>query len=451
MEQISVSQLCFANAARDERVEEYRYGNRHERMVEYISNLKSSVVSLKEVRDCMDKNGVVREALWFISDICCNSRYKLAALEKVKLHPTNGVPVYNPMHLCQLYDASVLHKRQTHMFWYYEKVFGINEPPHFGTMVLACQYELVEHPGLFIIVESFHLPCNKEQKEDVCHWIVTEYPKERRRVFKSVENIIRIGDFNNFKDEDTSDIQLQDISKNMRLASGTMLDRDTKTPLYGTFYPFPHDACSVPIEKPDIKSIHNSVLDYAFYKSNGVLKPNKCTLFWSCDDLDRVRLSDHLPMEVSFNLDVDLYYKNRIKHQLRGDVLIQWTVLEDCPKYPNEMFPGLIFDEKLLTSTTVHKLGFVRSLQNSRMYDVTYSLSVGPLDPQVGLTDDFGDEKLPSISISKQKLIDLLVHYMRLINSDSNLKKTMCVNFSRKNDRFVGPEEEEDSLDTVAW
>lgn len=297
--EFKVEQLCCANAYRDEQFENFRYGKRHDQICDHIiksRNENIDVISIKESRQCKDKDGNIKQPLWFIADICEKSGYSLGGFDRVKNHQTEGMPSYTPFHLCQLYDDKKLIKIQSHAFWYYPELFGKFDPPHLGGMILAVLYEIINMPDNFILVESFHLPLQEQLKTQASEWIKNKYPIERNKVFGDIQNIVRSGDFNTFKDKETWKYQYECFSHDMIPATEKMFDENTGNQLYGTFYPFPHDFC-VPITLPNEEGTNHSVTDYMFCQGN--IKPIKCALTWNGLDL---RLSDHLPMKTTFEI-----------------------------------------------------------------------------------------------------------------------------------------------------
>jgi hypothetical protein len=208
---------------RDENNPDYRYGKRHERMIEYIASCPSDVISIKELRTCKTPDGdkdLTPNSI--LQDFAQNSRFRIAGIACTKLHPTDGIPTYNPFYIGQLYDEKKLVVVNSHVFRYYPEVFRdpINKP-HVGTAFLAVEYApLVPDNRLpdlknSFIVETCHFPLAEFQKDAVCKWFVENELPSLERVFGNLDRktIIRTGDFNTFRDKEESKLQTQPIGE----------------------------------------------------------------------------------------------------------------------------------------------------------------------------------------------------------------------------------------------
>jgi hypothetical protein len=90
---IKIVQLCTANASRDEKQPNYRYGMRHDTYVNFIQKLdkKESVdfISVKELRQCQNKDKTKSMSPHdIVKDYCAETSLTHTPLYPVKLHPT---------------------------------------------------------------------------------------------------------------------------------------------------------------------------------------------------------------------------------------------------------------------------------------------------------------------------------------------------------------------------
>lgn len=211
--EFTLLQLCLANAVRDERVEAYRYGNRHEAFLAMFeefcnSENKPGIISVKELRPCKSKDSTKLLTPYSIAaDYARAGEYDVSFVEATKLYKTKGMEFYNPFYLGQLYDSKRFVKVQSHGFRYGADIFGSDDaPPHMGVLLVACVYAPRNAEGVPIMerqfmVESCHMPLAEDHKVKIAKWLSESYPEQRRRIFGEIDMpIIRTGDFNTFKD-----------------------------------------------------------------------------------------------------------------------------------------------------------------------------------------------------------------------------------------------------------
>lgn len=304
MTTITLSQLCLANAAREEQYD-HRYGNRHELFLELLKQIESDIVCIKEVRMCKDKEGLVAHPSKYVRDFCTIKNYECARLEPVKCYSTDDVENFNPFHLCQLYDHKKLIKIKSHCFDYSAEVFkSKTAQPHFGTMVLVCEYALLNDISKTFIVELMHLPIRDDHKNVISQWLKDVYPELRNKIFGD-KDIIRVGDFNTFKDSKHHDYQYDNISCGFNAITNYVSHEDPSVNVYGSFFPFVTDVIpGVKIDSPLVNSNNISIVDHIFYKGNFVLV-NSCRCLsnfnGTINNFDGMMpISDHLPAVVTF-------------------------------------------------------------------------------------------------------------------------------------------------------
>lgn len=186
------------------------------------------------------------------------------------------------------------------MYRFYH-VFGDEAPqPAMGGAILVVQYAPKLSDGTAdlkntFLVESCHMPIVETHKLQACKWLKEEYPEERSRVFGSVTNIVRVGDFNTFMDKPESSeqielltAQLKHVNKSMTVAQEDL--KPTDTTIEHTFVPFPHDC------KPDVPK--QSFLDYVFV-SGGIEVVGEVL---ALQIPTTIPISDHLPLVVKLKL-----------------------------------------------------------------------------------------------------------------------------------------------------
>lgn len=107
-----------ANAYRDEQYEEFRYGVRHDQILTMLETIKADIIVFKEGRMCKNKEGVLTHPNAFLRDYKKATGFEVASFEPVKVHPTEGVEEFNPVHLGQLYNPKKFAFLGSHCFDY---------------------------------------------------------------------------------------------------------------------------------------------------------------------------------------------------------------------------------------------------------------------------------------------------------------------------------------------
>lgn len=320
--EMQVLQLCLANAMRDERVDAYRYGRRHARFLEMLRDMRRrarlpAVVCVKELRHCKDADGGALTPSRIAGDFAAAGSLEVAAVAPVKLVPTLGMPLYNPFYLGQLYDPAQLVHLNSFCVRYDALAFGEVPSPHVGTAVLLGHYARCNSDGTAdlahqFIVESCHMPLREDHKTAAARWFATALPSVRASLFGVGDDVpvIRIGDFNTFADKAECAGQLALLSEGFDHAGGDFVEWGGTTPLFGTFYPFPHDAVpDIVIASPLSRSPSVSVLDHVFL-SRGTHRLCVACKELILDNYDAegtraafdgatIPLSDHLPLLVT--------------------------------------------------------------------------------------------------------------------------------------------------------
>lgn len=319
-----VHQLCCQNAMRDERNATRRYGLRHEQFKNYVRNHGfGSILSLKELRNCKDAEGVLKHPLHFVGDLLsqemnvpdeteCTTPFgkfmQLALIGITKQHLTDRLPEYAPFHLAQLYDPNTFVFHHGRVFDYHEEVFGSKTSrPHMGGAVIVCDYEVRRRPGFRFLVESFHAPFEEADKDAVAAWVRDVYPVLRNAHFgvNYTLNIIRVGDFNFFADKPKCKHQEQAYLRGFVEGTREMFHAETGERVYGTFFPSPDDAYSKNAADPyDGDDPLVGRLDRLYY--TGAFAVRKVQIMAPPRDklrsFDDIPISDHFPLAVTLEV-----------------------------------------------------------------------------------------------------------------------------------------------------
>jgi hypothetical protein len=209
--------------------------------------------------------------------------------------------------MCQLYNPHKWMFSKSECFYYYNPVFGLDPETscHFGSAMVACLYYPIDEKTSLpmldrpLLIESYHFPTDNALKTRVCEYLVGPYEQEKEKVFGKISNVIRVGDFNLFKDHSDYHLQLKLLTTNYKSCNDVMyVYGGINKRMYGTFYPFPHDQTSIEIAKPYIDAPNTSQLDYMFLSNNSNLKCVETVLFES-ENPDRVEW-DHYPLMCTF-------------------------------------------------------------------------------------------------------------------------------------------------------
>ncbi len=300
-----ISQVCLANATRDDMTENYRFGRRLGRINDMLSDMftrQIDIVSIKEIRKCKDVSGqgmMEPSEIWNL--FTHSSGYSSANFSPVKLTRTQGIENWRPFYMGQLYNPNKLTLVNTFCFRLYMEVFGSDTvTPHMGGCIISCLYAPndpfnVPDISRLFFVDSFHLPINETHKLLMCKYICNNYQELKTRIFgETVVPTIRIGDFNTFCDKPDSIEQLHYLKQDWTVENTdmTLVDKNFQkldgSSINYTFLPFPHDI---------IPGVENSFLDYVFLEKDSQLETISTVLVQ--DNLP-VAISDHLPLIYSF-------------------------------------------------------------------------------------------------------------------------------------------------------
>jgi hypothetical protein len=315
-------QVCMANSGRDEKNEQYRLGMRLERMRAFFRSIRGQVdvISIKELRACRSEDKSAKHSATDLAAMFAyDSGLAVASCDPVKLTKSHGHVEYKPFYMAQLYDSNRLEKLSASMVHFHQEVCGSEDgAPPVGCSHLRCEYAPVDAasnvPNLNrrFVVASVHLPVAPEGlKTQICRFLAGT-------VLVSRIPSVAIGDFNFFRDKDESVDQR--TAMNIRGSSSAMHMTTRSRPhvqVHGTFYPFPHDK-TVQIDRPEVKSDHNSAPDDAYLSefTGDRVNSDKDWLKWEYTQLETsvntaneadgsgaktpVQLTDHLPMFVGF-------------------------------------------------------------------------------------------------------------------------------------------------------
>lgn len=315
-----VEQICCANAQRNEQIEKYRYGSRLSKFLNHFNSMKTSaerptVISIKELRTCMDESGTTMTPLQQLFQLAKCGNYAPALMDCQAFSYTGEESKFgekNPFYIAQIYDHLKVENIKSHFFRFYD-IFTEN-PPDAGCAVLCTLYCLKNDLGISdqtkkFFVESYHFPMGGEHKLKISQFLMSEYLDRKRKVFADSESIpvIRVGDFNLFKDDSTFSSTYDNLTKDYIDVSTPNLQDEFGGKIYGTFFPFPHDNPPVKIAKPNENDPNTSVLDYFFLKKNCGVTLTKCIAITSTNnpenpsevmtyDTTTIPLSDHIPL-----------------------------------------------------------------------------------------------------------------------------------------------------------
>lgn len=291
----TILQLCLANAMRDEKTD-LRLANRIHGLREIIRRSGADIVSIKEIRECdnHDRSGRLTPAD-IIQFLIQDSPYRLAAMIPMR-ESDRG---YHEFHLAQIYNPEKFGYAAHHMLDY-KHIF--EKPPSIGHRMLCVTYRHIQ-TGRIVVINSIHAPLDSDAKTRFFNYISQDSEVQDDDV-KDIQLIkelgrtnILIGDFNLFRDDIDHALHLTylnkigvDVTQRMQNAHGA--------PMYGTFYPFPHDKIpnGIVITPPNERGLQHSKLDYCIVSRGS-------WFVWQCTTLieSRVLLFDHYPMLVQFD------------------------------------------------------------------------------------------------------------------------------------------------------
>lgn len=294
MPQLRILQLCLANAMRDERVPEYRYSVRHYRMCKLLEQFitdgkQPDIISIKELRD---SGTLTIEQI--ISDLATAAQMSIAEVAPVKSPEAINNPKYKPFNLGLLYNPKSLTKLGAWCIKYHDEVFGEGNGPNMGTALLLAHFAS-NVDGHTFAIESCHLPIIESHKDAVVAWMHDKLPDVRNAFVPKYDTLIRTGDFNTFVDKPEHVQQLALLGDGLFSLTSEKYAYGTNTPLFGTFYPFPHDVTpGFDIAKPTENSLTCSKLDHMWVSC----KPTELHCELVPTFVDAIPLTDHLPMLV---------------------------------------------------------------------------------------------------------------------------------------------------------
>lgn len=272
----SVAHICLANARRDEGFPDYRYGTRHESMKKLVAKFrgdyKLSLLSIKELRACRDADGKsIMTAQQIAKDLASAANMEIASILPVSIDP-NRVPTYNPFHIGHFYDPKQLQHICTTPVYSYDKIYvPTDKNTHFGGMTLVSFFtrttgdlkfdddgfaECPRPASNFICLVTHHMPIASGPRQRAVDFACKELTEKintlRVELLPAESKIttIHIGDFNMFSDDPayTTNIGKLDTAWGSDRTFGA-LDQHGK-PMWGTFFPFPHDKPPVQIVEP---------------------------------------------------------------------------------------------------------------------------------------------------------------------------------------------------------
>ncbi len=278
--QITIAQICLANAVRDEAQPEYRYGKREKHYLELISQRQADVYSIKEIRPCQNEDGTeILSSLDIVNRLAAPRNLALAALIPNSLQVFPGRP-YNPFYLAQLYNPNKLVVQSTEMkvlspTMYYLRVRYMPKGEN-GVPIEAQAFT----------VDSVQFPTANADKTA----IAASFSNDAHLCPRT----LRVGDFNLFKDDPDHNEHLRLLGEGFQNAGSINMVNERLESMYGTFQPFPHDKPPVEVSPPWEDSPHTKFLDYVWV-SNDFSEPKECLTVLVENDRSQLPW-DHLPL-----------------------------------------------------------------------------------------------------------------------------------------------------------
>lgn len=317
-QELSVMQLCFANATREEKSDNNNYSARKDNIICFINKAKADIISIKEMRAYLDrKTNTEVSAHQQHMNVMFETGYASTQLYACKLHNTEGNNFYNPFYYAQLFNPNNVILIKSEGFHIYKDIFGSEESkPHSGCFILIALYAAKKNieektspidTTKYFFVESYHQPIAEEHKTATAKWIHDELPNKKKHYFSDYVDIettltIRVGDFNTFIDNKISrDQQHSYISDGFDHVSNEMIVLDsqdlqaTDKKISHTFIPFQGDKCY----NEDGSEAENSTLDYAFVKNH---KTKPTTYALDNAYFNNQKISDHVPFIVKITI-----------------------------------------------------------------------------------------------------------------------------------------------------
>lgn len=277
--QLTVAQICLANAGRDEANEHYRFGVRQQHYIDLLNAYSADVYCIKELRPCLNKTATETLSVDQILTSFTQGRSDRAVATIIPLKPSLAD---SPK---QFYLAQIFNPEKLRLISADARSYGKN----IDYQYLQVQYQHLES-GQSFSVASIHFPMDNQTKTQLVEHFSS----------KPLPFTFLIGDFNFFTDDPDHEQHLKSMESSY--AHITNMENERGEAMFGTFQPFPHDKPPVEIEAPwncsTSKQKQNSALDHVFVGEGLDVSHAKITLI---EGSDRSTLKwDHLPMFVQF-------------------------------------------------------------------------------------------------------------------------------------------------------
>lgn len=284
MNHLTIVSLNIANAVGDEKVEEYRFGMRLDKICNLIKEQNPDIVMLQEIRQCRDQDGNIINVYDIAHKISTQTGLSIA-----------GLFTLNPSTLAfsrlTLYNNQTVFPFQCFGEWLSNTPnvpsgCSSETPKRFGVGAQFTQFgKIVDKENVLFQGEPFwtvnvHYPIPEADKMYTNKWLIS-------RVTSLKEKAIIMGDFNTFFKIDVNG-HVEDGNGELQVAELQKVFFDASQHISYTFTPFPHDSMVA-----RLGTFIDTKLDHAF------LFPNE-NFIQSCEVVSTKdnRESDHYMLKV---------------------------------------------------------------------------------------------------------------------------------------------------------
>lgn len=238
MNQLTIVSLNIANAVGDEKVEDYRFGMRLDKICNLILSQKPDIVMLQEIRQCRNQNGDLMTVHDIAHSIATKTGLSIAGL--FSLNPSTLA-----FSRLTLYNNQTVFPFQCFGEWLSNTPnvpsgCSSENPKRFGVGAQFTQFgRILDKENVVFQGEPFwtvnvHYPIPEVDKMYTNKWLISRVPELGGKA-------IIMGDFNTFFKIDVNG-HVEDGNGELQVAELRNVFFDASLGIPYTFTPFPHDS-----------------------------------------------------------------------------------------------------------------------------------------------------------------------------------------------------------------
>jgi endonuclease/exonuclease/phosphatase family metal-dependent hydrolase len=242
----------LANAAGDEKVDQYRFGTRETEIHDAVRKLKPDVFAASELRICADKDKTTQlQPSQIATRLASGSEMELADCRPQNLDAMS-------FWRATIFRPGTIKHRVSGSQWAIPPIFGSNKVEERGVMLLFSQFEVIATKTLFWVINS-HMPIATAEKLKTIDWLNANAERVCQTWGDAKPIIIYGGDQNTFFPGPTL-AQVDGKEMMDKFATGGWIHASHA--IETTFRAFPHD----PFRK--MKPDGTSLLDHIFINAS---------------------------------------------------------------------------------------------------------------------------------------------------------------------------------------